>query len=352
MAPIQKLFATFAVLCFLPILANAHHSSSEYDETQLVDIEGVVTTKFWRNPHVMFRVMTIQDGVEEEWTVEGASVSNQQRRGVGADVINVGDKITIAGHVSTRREHNIAMQHILLSSGQELMLQPNSARRWPDVDQASVGPTGPGAAAIAAAQASADGLFRVWSWGRLERGWWFFGDPDDFPLTAAALQKFASWNEYTDNPQLECIAPGMPLTMGNPYPIEFVQADANTIVMNAHEFDVTRTIHLNAKSDRTVPESNMGYSVGRWEDDTTLVVETVNISYPYFNRVGISSGPDLETHERFVVDEAAGKLHYYLTVTDPWTLNEPYEKELLWIWDPGVEVGRYDCQVEDGAAEN
>jgi hypothetical protein len=91
----------------------------------------------------------------------------------------------------------------------------------------------------------------------------------------------------------------------------------------------------------------MGYSVGRWEDENTLVVDTVNINYPYFNRVGISSGPDLETRERFVVDDEAGKLHYYVTINDPWALTEPYEKELLWIWTPGVEVGSYNCAVED-----
>jgi hypothetical protein len=325
----------------------AHHSRSEYDQTTVVDVEGVITKKFWRNPHVMFHVTTTQNGVEEVWVIEGASVTNQKRRGIGSEVINVGDRIIVAGFASTRRENNLAMSNILLPSGEELMMGRGAARRWPEAQSAAVGPTGPSDEAVAQAKATADGLFRVWSWGRLEPGWWFFADPDAFPLTEAALEKFAGWDEYTDNPQLECVPPGMPLTMGNPYPLSFTQVDENTIEMNAHEFDVKRTIHLGAEIDRSVAESHMGYSVGRWEDDNTLVVDTVNINYPYFNRVGISSGPDLETHERFVIDDEEGKLHYYLTVTDPWALTEPFEKELLWIWTPGVEVGSYNCAVED-----
>lgn len=346
---VKRVLAATAALCLIvpAMSSNAHHSTSEFAGTEMIDIEGVVTKKFWRNPHVTFRIEVSRDGVDEVWTVEGASVSNQKRRGIGADVINVGDTVTIAGFASTRRDNFIGMRHVLLANGTEISMQRDGSRRWPELAQANVGPAGPSAEAIAAAEASADGLFRVWSWGRLEPGWWFFGDPDAFPLTDAALSKFASWDEYTDNPQLDCVAPGMPLTMGNPYPIEFFRVDEKTIVMKAHEFDVTRTIHLDATPDRSAPETNMGYSVGRWENDQTLIVETVNINYPYFNRVGISSGPDLETKERFVVDSEAGKLHYFLTVKDPWALTEPFEKEMLWTWNPGVELGRYGCEVEE-----
>lgn len=348
----KSLFSCVLLLiAALSLPTQAHHSTSEYDQTNMVEIQGVVSKKFWRNPHVIFHVNVVENGVEESWIIEGASVSHQNRRGISSDIINVGDEITVAGYVSTRRENDMIMRHILTAGGTEFTMADNVQPRWPDVQGVARADTGPTEAQIAEAKANADGLFRVWSWGALERGWWFFGDPDAFPLTQDALDKFATWNEYTENPQLECIPPGMPLTMGNPYPIEFVQTDENTIVMNAHEFDVTRTIHLNAELDRSVEESLMGYSAGRWEDENTLVVETVNINYPYFNRVGISSGPDLETHERFVVNEEEGKLHYFITITDPWALTEPYEKELLWVWKPGTQVGAYDCEVSEVYAQ-
>lgn len=344
----RRLIALFALsVAWLPMSGYAHHSTSEYS-LETSEIEGVVTSKFWRNPHVIFHVMTDEGN---EWIVEGGSVSNQNRRGITSDVFEVGDRLRVAGRASMRRDHDMIMSNILLADGRELILGNNGTPRWPEVEQVQTAATGPTAEQIAEAEANANGLFRVWSWGRLEPGWWFFADPDAFPLTQAALDKFATWNEITDNPQLTCIPPGMPLTMGNPYPIEFVQHDENTIVMYAHEFDVTRVIHLNAEPVPTVEENIMGYSTGYWEDENTLIVDTININYPYFNRVGISSGPDLTVQERFIVNEEEGKLHYFTKVTDPWALTEPFEKELLWVWVPGQELGRYGCEVADVYAQ-
>jgi len=116
--------------------------------------------------------------------------------------------------------------------------------------------------------------------------------------------------------------------------------------MQAHEFDVTRVIHLDAELVPTVEENIMGYSVGRWVDENTLEVETININYPYFNRVGISSGPDLTVKERFVVHDDAGELHYFMEVNDPWALTETFKKELRWKWVPGQQLGAYGCEVQ------
>lgn len=190
------------------------------------------------------------------------------------------------------------------------------------------------------------GIFRVWSWGRLERGWWFFGPTSDFPLTDAALAKEATWNEFVDNPQLDCIAPGMPTTMGNPYPIEFVQAGEN-IEFHAEEFDVVRTIHMDGSTDADAELSPLGYSVGHWEDANTLVISTTKINWPYFNRVGVSQSDAVTTQERFTVDDEEGRLNYELTVTDPDTLTEPFKWKALWIWRPGEVVGKYECNTED-----
>ena len=66
----------------------------------------------------------------------------------------------------------------------------------------------------------------------------------------------------------------------------------------------------------------------------------------YFNRVGVSQSEQVQVEERFTVDDAEGKLHYELTVTDPWALSEPYQWKALWTWNPGEEVDVYGCEVE------
>ncbi|HAY45648.1 MAG TPA: hypothetical protein DCY55_05120, partial [Gammaproteobacteria bacterium] len=121
----NRAFATAAIASLLALSGAvfAHHSTSEYDQTVLVDIKGTITKKFWRNPHVIFHIATAEG---EEWIIEGSSVSSQDRSGISSDVINVGDDITVAGHVSTRRENDMVMRHILLANGQELMLGRNS----------------------------------------------------------------------------------------------------------------------------------------------------------------------------------------------------------------------------------
>ena len=123
--------AAIGALLALPGAIFAHHSTSEYDQSEMVEVEGIVAQKFWKNPHVIFHIATTQGGQEVEWVIEGSSVSGQNRRGITSDLINEGDRVTVAGYASTRRENNMNMRHILLANGQELMLSGNAEPRWP-----------------------------------------------------------------------------------------------------------------------------------------------------------------------------------------------------------------------------
>lgn len=341
----NRMIAAVVAIALWPASAPvvAHHSTAEYDQTVKREYAGEVTGVFWKNPHVILHVATTENGATEEWTLEGASISTQTRRGLTADIVKVGDQVRFAGYVSTRRANDMLVENLLLPDGREIFLRGgNASVQWPDATRVALQT---GIDPELASQAEADGLFRIWSWGRLQPGWWFFGDTGNFPLTEAALAKHAEWNEFTDNLQLECVAPGMPNTMGNPYPIEFVQEGSN-ILMRAEEFDVTRTIHMDGSTAENAMPSHLGFSVGHWENENTLVVSTSKINYPYFNRVGVSQSEAVTTLEKFIVDDAKGELHYELTVTDPWALTEPYNWKALWVWRPGEVVATYDCTVE------
>lgn len=336
------LAALATALLAVSLSARAHHSVANYDMSALREYEGTVAKVFWSNPHVIVRINALENGKTVTWTLDGASVSSQWRRGYTADMIRPGDKVRFAGNVSLATAHTMLVKNLLLPDNREIMLNGDAPQHWP---QSTYVRFKTGIDAAAAAKATADGLFRVWSWGALEKGWWFFGDPDRFPLTRAALDKFAKWNKDKDNPQLKCIAPGMPNTMGNPYPIEFVRAGKN-IELHLEEFDNRRVIHMDGSTGEGVAPSALGYSVGRWEGKDTLVVSTSRINWPWFNRVGISQGPNVTTLEKFTVDDAQGKLFYELTVTDPWALKEPFRFKALWVWKPGEKVGVYGCKVD------
>jgi len=334
-------------LCWVPVAA--HHSTSEYDETQVVDVEGQIVEVFWRNPHVIVKVASNEGGQSAVWELEGSSVSSQRRRGLTGDMLNVGDTVRVAGFASTRRPNHMILNHLLLPNGVELLLR--SARTPRFSDGAVLGNVGGeteiDTAKVQAATARAEGIFRVWSWGRAEPGWWFFSGPERFPLTESALASLADYNEYEDNPVLKCIAPGMAATMGNPYPVQFVQVNDKTIEIRQEEFDRIRTIHLNADPQADVAPSPLGYSVGRWEDENTLVIKTTRINAPYFNRVGVRQSPAVEVDERFTVGDDGSRLDYELVVTDPPTLKEPWAWKAHWVWVPGEEVGPYQCAVAE-----
>ncbi len=327
----------------LPITVAGHHSPAEYDQTTVVELEAEVVNVFWRNPHVLLRVTTsAPDGTLTSWDLEGAAVSSQRRRGVTADLVKPGDSVRIAGFASTRRDRHMLVEHLLLPSGTELLLGSTREPRWSDSELGSSAWT---VDPIKATTAEGNGIFRVWS-----RGpgiWpWYFREPEELKLTESAMEVAAAFDEFEDNPLLDCTAPGMPALMGNPYPMEFVAIDG-AIEFRHEEFDVVRTIHLSgAAGVASVAPSPLGYSVGRWEGDT-LIVETSRINWPHFGRIGIPQSDAVAVSERFSVTDDGARLDYKLTIEDPATLLEPFTWEAHWIWRPGEEVNRYQCTVAE-----
>ena len=96
------------ILCCCSLLlvqtTHGHHSSvGIYDEENLVEIEGVVTSLRWRNPHPTFTVeVEDENGESVEWEIETGSVSTLRLRGVDRDFFAVGAQVRLAGQSSLR----------------------------------------------------------------------------------------------------------------------------------------------------------------------------------------------------------------------------------------------------------
>ena len=335
-------FLVAVSLAALPRSGFSHHSMSEFDREFVTEIEGEVVGLSWRNPHVLFEIATTDDdGREVVWHLEGGAVSSQRRRGLTPGRIRVGDRVRAAGWPSKRRPAYLQVNHILPPDGTELLVGRVREPRW------SESHLGGGAWAVdpaAAANATARGVFRVWSQ-RLGGAFYFLGT-DAFRLTDAALAAVAEWDEFEDDPVLDCTAPGMPAMMSNPYPMEFVEHADGNIVIRFEEFDSVRTIHVtDVANPADVPASPMGYSIGRWEGES-LVVSTSRISWPYLNRVGVPQSDAVEVLERFTVVDGENRLDYELTVTDPANLVEPFVWHGHWDWRPGEAVQPYECTLD------
>jgi hypothetical protein len=327
------------LLCAIPTWALAHHGiGAQFDLSETIELQGEVRQLLWQNPHVRFTVgVADANGEESLWVVEAQSVSMLRQRDITEALFNVGDQILLAGNPARGGKLEIYATNVLLPDGREVIFAQNAEPRWRD---RVMGTTGPRFATTGDSSAPELGLFRVWN----TRGpnLWRNFDLATSPLTDEARAAGRAYDRSTDNLAMgECVSAEMPRIIGNPYPRDFVD-QGDTILMRLEEYDAVRTIHMTpAPPGEEPPDSPLGYSVGRWENDT-LVVTTTKIRNATF-RLGIPLGEDLEIVERFTPSADGSRLDYRMTVTDPTVFLEPAEFDTSWIYIPGATVEPYDC---------
>ena len=117
-------------------------------------------------------------------------------------------------------------------------------------------------------------------------------------------------------------------------------------MLRVEEYDIVRTIHLDAEpGGAEQSRSELGYSVGHWED-RTLVVTTTRSSWGYFHHVlGIPQSEAAYTVERFTPSTDGSRLDYAMTVTDAANFTEPVILEKSWLYLSDVRIEPYECEV-------
>jgi hypothetical protein len=336
-----------AALClgaFAPA-AFGHHSFAEFDQSVTVEHEGEVVDVFWRNPHVRMSIRT-DDGVL--WSMEAQDINTLGRIGVPRELIEPGAHVRFAGWVSTRQENYLALTHLLLGGTQEVVMRMRMPPRW---TERAIGGGDITNDPRIVASARANGIFRVWSFFPTRREPPLF--TRDPPLTAQARAAYDAFDATKDDPVIRCEQPGMPeaMTFIGPHPIEFVD-EGERIVLRIESDDVTRVIHMGASARAAdQPLSPLGYSVGRWQGDDTLIVTTTRVSWPYIKVSGLVAVPQSERSEiveRFRLSEDGNRLTYDFSINDPATFTETVTAEgySTWQWLPGATIEPYECTLE------
>ena len=316
--------------------AMAHHAATgRYEPDGFGEIDGEITDIFWRNPHVRFLISrTGEDGEDEEWEVEFGSVNTVERIGVSRDMVSVGDRVSVYGRMGRDGLTAMFARSIVMPNGEEVPLQAGVEQRYGLTESAF------SEARNADATLRAD-IFRVWL--PLERPNTGAGNTV-YPLTEAGQAALAAWNPAND-PALQCIPPGLPTAMDNPYPIEFVDR-GNVIDFRLEEWDGLRTIYMEGEGDPVQPR--MGRSVGRWEG-RTLVVETTDMDWRYVDDLGTPQSEDAVIEERFTLSEDGLRLDWIARITDPVNFTEPVVMEGAWTWVPGHEIKPFNCALPEPA---
>jgi hypothetical protein len=335
----MRLLVTVGAL--FPLLTTAHHNTAAlYDYNNHFEIEGEVTALLWRNPHSRFIVKVVrEDGGTEEWELETNGPSILERRGVSTALLKVGDRIRVAGPVSRRGKNALYVVNVMLPNGEEIIFAPSLGEpRW-TADATSIDPPNTIEAAASAESNDARGIFRVWTALRLPNS---SDGSENLRFTEAALAAQAAFDPLTDDLTQQCIPPGMPANKGGITPVEFID-DGDDMILRMEEFDSVRMIHMSPDAGPiSEPDTPMGYSVGYWEGNT-LVVETTNISWPYFDKNGTPVSDDLQVSERITLRENDTRLDWEYTIVDPYTLLEPAVLTRHYAWVPGEQIKQFDC---------
>ena len=133
----------------------------------------------------------------------------------------------------------------------------------------------------------------------------------------------------------------MPVIIDNPFPIGFSEENGN-IVIRYEEWDAVRTILMDTDAPAPSGRTLMGHSVGRWEGDT-LVVETTNIDYAYFDDRGTPQSEQLEVIEHYTVTADGNRLDWDATITDSEVFTEPVVFDGYMEWFRGEVLKPYNC---------
>src|SRR5262245_44904339 len=148
------------------------------------------------------------------------------------------------------------------------------------------------------------------------------GGPSFTPKYEAMRAAAAGAPQPEDNQTANCLPPGMPGIMGQPYPMEFLLTPGLvTIVVEA--YTQVRHIYTDGRALPSDPDLKFhGTSVGRWEGDT-LVADTVGFSPLTEIAANVPHGEKMRIVERFRLTDP-DTMTIETTVTDPDVLTAPF----------------------------
>lgn len=178
------------------------------------------------------------------------------------------------------------------------------------------------------------------------------------PLTPEWAAKVQALKEHAaqDTSAANCLPPGLPEIMGQPYPYEFLLTPGQVTIVG-EAYMIVRHIYTDG---RTLPEDPdptfFGTSVGHWEGNT-LVAESIGFSPQTDIAPGVPHSDKMKVIERFTLVDP-DTMRVETTVTDPVALTKPYtttrmlKRHRNWIIDEYIcEQNNRNSVTDNGKAE-
>ncbi len=163
------------------------------------------------------------------------------------------------------------------------------------------------------------------------------------PKYEAMLKAFQA-NPPHDSPQANCVPPGMPGIMSQPYPIEILYTPGMVTVI-AEAYMQVRHIYTDGRPHPVDPDLTFnGNSIGHWDGDT-LVVDSVGFTAdtPLGMNMGTRHSDKMHIVERFHLEDPK-TLDITTTIDDPEALAKPFTRTITYARHPDWTLAEYICQ--------
>ena len=312
-----------ALALILAAPAFAHHSRAAFQLDVKTEMKAKITKVRWTNPHVFLVGDVVNEkGQVEEWTFEGHSISGLSHAGWTKDTVKEGDELLLIVNKHRDPEKHFAlMDHVILPDGTRVY----------SVGQPPVDPNAPKPAIKASTDFSGNWKFQFPGTPEQVRQRVLLGSPPpakEGPYTARARAQVAAY-KANDNPTLRCIPSTLPYLLMAVYEYKWIRYSDRIVIEKEQFNESTRVIHLTGSSRPAGYKPNpLGYSVGHFEADGTLVVETSGFSpAPWGNGTGIDSSEKKHIVERYRLTNGGLNLSLSYTQEDPEFFTQPRTAE-------------------------
>ncbi len=182
-------------------------------------------------------------------------------------------------------------------------------------------------------------------------------EDDLTPQAKARYTSFTAKQKFGEDVQPQtanCLPPGMPQIMTQPYPIEFLFNPGKVVIL-IEAYEQERTVYTDGRSHPTggaLTPTFQGNSIGHWDGDT-LVVDTVGFVPDTIITEGIPHSDQMRIIERI---RKIDNDHMQITRTiidpkvlvKPWTVTLPYVREKGDLLEYICEQGNRDSATANG----
>ena len=170
--------------------------------------------------------------------------------------------------------------------------------------------------------------------------------PSLTPAYAAKLKSYQDAQkrgEIEDSPAANCVPPGMPGVMTQPYPIEILVTPGKVTII-AEAYSQWRQIFTDGRSHPDDPDLTFnGHSIGHWEGDT-FVVDTMGFTTDTaLGAFGMRHSDKMRIVERMRL-AGPDRLEIQTTITDPEALTKPWVATRFYGRHRDWTLAEYVCQ--------